>query len=127
MSTKLTIIFYIVLCLEAGIVLTLLPWTHPFGLGDWGENYFLLLIVQKTGLDALRDIVASGWVRGAVTGLGLLNITFAVREIVRFPHTMRALNTTSTDHRVAQAFQPTNVQVQSSESHHISHHERGDD
>lgn len=128
MSAKLTIIFYIILCLEAGIVLTLLPWTQPFGLGDWGDNYFLLLVAQKTGFDSLRDFVASGWVRGAVTGLGLLNIAFALREIIRFPSTMRALNAISA--RTSAPATPTasaNNVVQSPETDHVSHHSRRDD
>ncbi len=54
MSAKLTLIFYIVLCLETGIVLTLLLWVHPFGLGDWGDNYFLLYAAQRTGLRSLQ-------------------------------------------------------------------------
>ena len=43
MSSRLTVIFYIILCLEIGIVLTFLPWVpHGFlGLSDWGNNYFL--------------------------------------------------------------------------------------
>lgn len=91
MSAKLTLIFYIVLCLETGIVLTLLPWVHPFGLGDWGDNYFLLYAAQKTGLRSLQQAVSSGWVRGAVTGLGLLNLAMACWEIAHFRQTARAL------------------------------------
>ena len=91
MSAKLTLIFYIVLCLETGIVLTLLPWVHPFGLGDWGDNYFLLYAAQKTGLQSLQQAVSSGWVRGAVTGLGLLNLAMAGWEIAHFRQTARAL------------------------------------
>lgn len=125
MSAKLTIIFYIILCLEAGIVLTLLPWVQPFGLGDWGDNYFLLLIVQKTGFEWLRDFVASGWVRGAVTGLGLLNIAFAVREIIRFPNTMRAIDAVAARRIIAAA--PSSDVIQSAEHNHLPHHERRDD
>jgi len=91
MSSKLTVIFYIVLCLEVGIVLTLLPWVHPFGLGDWGDNYFLLYAGQKMGLRGLQHAVSSGWVRGAVTGLGLLNLATAFWEITHFQQTARAL------------------------------------
>lgn len=91
MSSKLTIIFYIVLCLEAGIVLTLLPWVHPFGLGDWGDNYFLLYAAQKTGLQGLQGTIASGWVRGTVTGLGILNLTIAFWEMWHFRSTVRTL------------------------------------
>ena len=65
MAAKLSVVFYILLCLEVGIVLTLLPWFTPFGLvGDWGDNFFLLYAAQKTGLYGLQHAVASGWVRG---------------------------------------------------------------
>ena len=91
MSARLTVIFYIVLCLEAGIVLTFLPWAHPFGLSDWGDNFFLVLLAQKVGSPALQRAVASGWVRGAVTGVGLLNLGMAFWELLNFRHTVRAL------------------------------------
>ena len=69
MSAKLSVIFYIVLCLEIGIVLTLLPWVPQgtLGLSDWGNNYFLLYAARKTGFYGLQTVIASGWVRGPVT------------------------------------------------------------
>ena len=97
MSARLTVIFYIILCLEVGIVLTFLPWIHvlpflpSFGLGDWGDNYFLLYAAQKTGLAGLRPFVSSGWVRGAVSGLGVLNLFIAFWEMTHFRQTVRAL------------------------------------
>jgi hypothetical protein len=91
MSARLSVIFYIILCLEIGVVLTLLPWAHPFGLSDWGDNYFLVLAARKTGFHGLQLAVASGWVRGAVTGLGVLNLAVAFWEIFHFRQTVRAL------------------------------------
>ncbi len=97
MSARLTVIFYIILCLEVGIVLTFLPWIHvlpflpSFGLGDWADNYFLLYATQKAGLQGLRPIIASGWVRGAVSGLGILNLVIAFWEMSHFGQTVRAL------------------------------------
>jgi hypothetical protein len=97
MSARLTVVFYIILCLEVGIVLTFLPWIHvlpflpSFGLGDWGDNYFLLYATQKAGLQGLRPIIASGWVRGAVSGIGVLNLFIAFWEITHFRQTVRAL------------------------------------
>ena len=91
MSAKLTVIFYIVLCLEAGLVLTFMPWVHPFGLADWGDNYFLVYLARTTGMPGLQHAVASGWVRGAVTGLGLLNLAMAFWEMAHFRQTVRAL------------------------------------
>ncbi|MCA1555393.1 MAG: hypothetical protein LC747_01765 [Acidobacteria bacterium] len=92
MSSRLTVIFYIVLCLEAGIVLTFLPWLHPFGLSDWGDNFFLVYAAQKMGVQGLQQAVASGWVRGAVTGLGLVNFALAFWEIAHFRRTVHALD-----------------------------------
>jgi hypothetical protein len=92
MSARLTVIFYIILCLEAGIVLTFLPWIHPFGLSDWGDNFFLVYATQKFGLYGLQQAIASGWVRGAVTGLGLVNFALAFWEIAHFGRTARALD-----------------------------------
>jgi len=93
MSAKLSVIFYIILCLEIGIVLTLLPWIPQgtLGLSDWGNNYFLLLAARKTGLHAIQTVVASGWIRGAVTGVGLLNIGIAFWEILHFGQTVQSL------------------------------------
>jgi hypothetical protein len=93
MSAKLSVIFYIILCLEIGIVLTLLPWIPQgtLGLSDWGNNYFLLYAARKTGLNGLQTVVASGWIRGAVTGIGVLNIGIAFWEIFHFRQTVRSL------------------------------------
>lgn len=128
MSAKLTVVFYIILCLEVGLVLTFLPWIHvipflpSFGLGDWGENYFLLYAAQKTGLMGLRPIIASGWVRGAVTGLGLLNLCIAFWEISHFRQTVRALQGTN-----AAPTPPTTDDAQPSANGNLPDYERRDD
>jgi len=92
-SSRLSVVFYIILCLEIGIVLTVLPWvSHGWlGLSDWSNNYFLLLAARKTGYGVQR-FVASGWVRGAVSGIGILNIGMAIWEIINFRQTVRALD-----------------------------------
>jgi hypothetical protein len=89
MASRLTVIFYIVLCLEAGVFLTVLPWVG--GGSYWGDNYFLVLAAQKIGAVGLQHAVASGWVRGAVTGLGLLNLAMAFWEIFHFQAAVRRL------------------------------------
>ena len=93
MSAKLSVIFYIILCLEIGIVLALLPWIPQgtLGLSDWGNNYFLLYAARKTGMYGLQTVVASGWVRGAVTGFGVLNLGMAFWEIFHFKQSVAAL------------------------------------
>jgi hypothetical protein len=89
MASRLTVIFYIILCLEAGVFLTVLPWVG--GGAYWGDNYFLVLAAQKIGTVGLQRAVASGWVRGAVTGLGLLNLAMAFWEIFHFNAAVRRL------------------------------------
>jgi len=93
MSSRLSVIFYIILCLEIGLVLTVLPWVpHGWlGLSDWSNNYFLLLAAHKAGYGVQR-FVASGWVRGAVSGIGILNLGMGIWEIINFRHTVRALD-----------------------------------
>src|SRR5439155_1976615 len=93
MSARLSVIFYIILCFEIGIVLTVLPWVpHGWlGLSDWGNNYFLLLAAHKVGYGVQR-FVSSGWVRGAVSGIGVLNIVIGFWELFHFRRTERALD-----------------------------------
>lgn len=123
MAAKLSVIFYIVLCLEVGIVLTLLPWYSPFGLSDWGDNFFLLYAAQRTGLQGLQHAVSSGWVRGAVTGLGLLNLGIAVWEIAHFRQTVRALLGVPAATPPIQATQPNNA-AQPVTADYLSDYER---
>src|SRR5436309_6815616 len=93
MSSRLSVIFYIILCFEIGIVLTVLPWVPHgwFGLSDWGNNYFLLAASRKVGFGVQR-VIASGWIRGAVSGVGILNLGMGLWELVNFRRTVRALD-----------------------------------
>lgn len=74
-----------------GILLTVLPWLPILGLSDWGDNYFLVTVANKFGWQTLQRIISSGWVRGAVTGLGILNLFLAGWSIARFKETVRDL------------------------------------
>ena len=112
MSAKLSVIFYIILCLEIGIFLTVLPWWPQgmWGISDWGNNYFLLYAARKTGIQGLQAVVASGWVRGAVSGVGLLNLGIAFWEIFNFKRTVAALqNQTSRSTDVAEPSTPDHL------------------
>ena len=91
MVAKLTVIFFIILCVLVGIFLILLPWIDFNGFGDWGDNYLLAFVAQKTGMPILQRTVASGWVRGAVTGLGILNLFLAFWEITHFKQGVQML------------------------------------
>ncbi|MEO8072565.1 MAG: hypothetical protein ABI891_15695 [Acidobacteriota bacterium] len=91
MISKLIVIFFIILCLLVGIFLMILPWFSYGGMGDWGDNYFLNFVVRQTGLPFIRQAVASGWFRGAVTGLGILNLFLAFWEMAHFKQSVGML------------------------------------
>ena len=87
MSVKLTIIFFILICFEIGILLVILPWVPS---PSWNENYLLVLAADKMHWPWLALAMKSGYARGAVTGLGLLNILLGVWEIINFRKTAHA-------------------------------------
>ena len=124
MSAKLSVIFYIILCLEIGSVLTVMPWWPQgmLGLSDWGNNYFLLYAARTTGLHGLQSVVASGWVRGAVSGVGLLNIGIAFWEIFNFNRTVAALQ-----QQTARPSKPASNAAPTATADHLPDNERRDD
>lgn len=92
MVARLTVVLFIMVCLEAGILLTLLPWVS-----DWGNNVLLIYIVDRTGLDVIDTLVDSGWFRGAVTGLGVFNLFVAFWEIAHFSRSVAELEAADAD------------------------------
>ena len=84
MSVKLTIVFFILICFEIGILLVILPWIPS---PSWNENYLLVLVADKVHWPWLALAMRSGYARGAVTGLGVLNIMLGVWEIINFKKT----------------------------------------
>ena len=124
MSARLSVIFYIILCLEIGIFLTVGPWwpAGMWGLSDWSNNYFLLYAARTTGLQGLQTVVASGWVRGAVTGVGLLNLGIAFWEIFHFKQTVLAFQRQTSGDIPSRALDES-----SSSTGNLSNNERSDD
>jgi hypothetical protein len=91
MVERLTVIFFIILCLLLGANLVLLPWISFGMIGDWGDNYLLAFLTEKTGSPVIQQTVSSTWFRGAVTGLGLVNLIIAFWEIMHFEQSVRML------------------------------------
>lgn len=58
-----------------GLLLVLVPWS-----AFWDRNYFAEL------LPALRSIITNNYVRGAVMGLGLINVWAALSELADIFH-----------------------------------------
>ena len=74
---------YVAFFLEVGLLLVVLPWST-----FWEHNYF------AEALPALQPLLTNNFVRGAVTGLGLVNLfagfadlalVFSSRERHEFP------------------------------------------
>ena len=89
MVEKLTVIFFVILCILLGTYLILAPWTGLFG--NWNDNFFLVFLTEKLGLTFLQTIIGSNWFRGAVTGLGVLNLFMAFWELGHFGRSVELL------------------------------------
>jgi hypothetical protein len=85
MSARLTVLFFILICFEIGILLIYLPWHR-----SWGENHLLILAADRLHWPSLIRLITSGYTRGAVTGLGFLNLMLGGWEIFNFKRTVRA-------------------------------------
>jgi len=70
---RILILLLVFLCAVVGVLLVILPW-RP----EWTDNYFLL------GFPAMRALVASGFVRGVCSGLGVLNIWIGFWEAIHY-------------------------------------------
>ena len=69
---KVSAVVFITFCLEIGLYLLIVPWTE-----SWDDNYFSGLLPQvKPYWDNL-------YVRGAVSGLGAVNLYISLIEIFR--------------------------------------------
>ena len=86
MSAKVTVIVYILICFEVGVLLMILPWT-----GYWSDNFFFNLLMGKLNAPWLATLLQSGYLRGAVTGLGALNVFAGLRDVFNFRESVRAL------------------------------------
>lgn len=87
MSARITVIVYILICLEVGILLMALPWT-PY----WSDNFFFDFIRGRLHASWLAAALQSGYGRGAVTGLGALNVLAGLRDAFKFRESVQALN-----------------------------------
>jgi hypothetical protein len=63
---------HIIFSISFGIALLVFPWMDA-----WENNYFLAIFPQ------VRPFVANSFFKGAVLGLGLVNILIGIQEIVR--------------------------------------------
>jgi hypothetical protein len=70
---RIGVLLFVFFCATLGVMLMILPW-RP----EWSDNPLLL------GYPAIRDAISTGFVRGLVSGLGLLNVWMGFWEAVRY-------------------------------------------
>ena len=76
---RLWLVVFVLFCLEVGIILTVLPWTRL-----WTDNALLL------NFPAAKEFLTFNFVRGLVSGLGLVDIWMGVVEAVTYRETPRS-------------------------------------
>jgi hypothetical protein len=76
---KLVGLLLAILCFEMGIFLIAFPWSSY-----WGSNFFSWLTPEW------RLVWISPYFRGAISGLGLINLYLALHEVVRLQAQARA-------------------------------------
>jgi hypothetical protein len=71
---RLTRVLLILLCFELGVLLVIVPWSH-----FWERNFFL------DRYPGLIPYLLNPYLRGAITGLGLLDMWIAAAAIFSWP------------------------------------------
>ncbi|MHB8303489.1 MAG: hypothetical protein ACYDC6_11720 [Acidobacteriaceae bacterium] len=66
-------VILVVFCFYVGLVLSLLPWTRY-----WDDNPYWMT------LPFLAPVMSSGFLRGLVSGIGLIDIWIGISEIVHY-------------------------------------------
>jgi hypothetical protein len=82
MLRRLLLVAYFI---EVGLLLVLVPWS-PF----WERNYFL------TASPVLQEIVRNNYLRGAVSGLGVVNLLLGFKELAAVLLARRRMDTMET-------------------------------
>ena len=76
---------FILFCFEIGIFLLFVPWSAL-----WEHN---VLLSYSLGL---RSFLLNNFVRGAVSGLGLIDIALGLGEVARFWKSLKIVHHTTT-------------------------------
>jgi hypothetical protein len=74
---RLSSVLFIIFCFELGLFLLVYPWTDA-----WADNYFSAA-VPDSAVTVWREWWNNPYVRGAVSGLGLVNVWIALAEVFR--------------------------------------------
>jgi hypothetical protein len=78
---RLLAVAFILFCFEIGLFLVFVPWSTL-----WESNVLL------TYSFSLRNLLLNNFVRGAVSGLGLIDIALGLSELAVFWKSLRVVN-----------------------------------
>jgi hypothetical protein len=81
MTSKILVTVFIFFCLELGFFLLIFPWSQY-----WENNLFLFY------LPSIREFILNNYFRGAVSGLGIVDIGLGVWEAMHFKFAVSQLN-----------------------------------
>jgi len=70
---RIGVLLFVFLCATLGVMLMILPW-RP----EWSDNHLILPYPM------IRAVVASGFVRGVSTGLGVINVWIGFWEAMQY-------------------------------------------
>ena len=71
---RLSLVVLVIFCFYIGGLLALLPWSPRY----WEQNGWLM------GHPAVDAILQRGWVRGLVSGIGLLDVWIGISEMLHY-------------------------------------------
>jgi hypothetical protein len=72
-AARIFLVIEVVIWIELGMILVVVPWTHA-----WSENSLIL------DYPRIRELLSMNFVRGAVTGIGLLDIWAGVSQAIHY-------------------------------------------
>jgi succinate dehydrogenase/fumarate reductase cytochrome b subunit len=70
---RLSLVVFVVFCIELGMLLTILPWTTV-----WNQNSFL------SAYPSLKAAAQNNFMRGLASGFGLIDIWIGIWEAVHY-------------------------------------------
>jgi len=82
---RLLAVAFILFCFEIGLFLVFVPWSQL-----WEHNVLLAYSLH------LRGLLLNNFVRGAVSGLGLVDLVLGLSELGRFWRSLKIVNRSTT-------------------------------
>ncbi|HLH08624.1 MAG TPA: hypothetical protein VKW78_15405 [Terriglobales bacterium] len=70
---RISMVVFVVFCIELGIFIAVLPW-----ISVWNQNLFMLTH------PAVRDFLTQNFVRGSISGLGVIDVWIGIWEAVHY-------------------------------------------